>query len=72
MLELRALVGIDWLTAIGLLAELGDLRRFDNPRQLMAYVGLVPSENSSGARRRQGGIRGGGNPNVRRLLIEAA
>ena len=70
--ELRALVGIDWLTAIGLLAELGDVRRFDNPRQLMAYVGLVPSENSSGARRRQGGIRGGGNPNARRLLIEAA
>ena len=72
VLELRALVGIDWLTATGLLAELGDMRRFDNPRQLMAYVGLVPSENSSGARRRQGGIRGGGNPNARHLLIEAA
>lgn len=70
--ELRALPGIDWLTAIGLLAELGDLRRFDNPQQLMAYVGLVPSENSSGGRRRQGGIRGGGNPEARRLLIEAA
>ena len=50
--ELRALPGIDWLAATGLLAELGDLRRFDNPPQLMAYIGLVPSENSSGGRRR--------------------
>ena len=70
--ELRALPGIDWLAATGLLAELGDLRRFDKPQQLMAYIGLVPSENSSGDRRSQGGIRGGGNPEARRLLIEAA
>ena len=70
--ELRALPGIDWLVATGLLAELGDLRRFDNPQKLAAYVGLVPSENSSGERRSQGGIRGGGNPEARRLLIEAA
>ena len=70
--ELRALAGIDWVAAIGLLAELGDLQRFDRPGPLMAYVGLVPSENSSGGRRRQGGIRGGGNPEARRLLIEAA
>ena len=70
--ELRALPGIDWLAATGLLAELGDLRRFDKPQQLMSYIGLVPSENSSGDRRRQGGIRGGGNPEARRLLIEAA
>ena len=70
--ELRALVGIDWVAAIGLLAELGDLQRFDRPGPLMAYVGLVPSENSSGDRRSQGGVRGGGNPEARRLLIEAA
>lgn len=70
--ELRALVGVDWVVAIGLLAELGDLRRFDRPGPLMAYAGLVPSENSSGGQRRQGSIRGGGSPEARRLLVEAA
>ena len=54
------------------MAELGDLTRFDSPRQLMAYLGLVPSEHSSGQRRRQGGITKTGNTHVRRVLVESA
>jgi transposase len=57
---------------IGLVAELGDITRFANPRQLMAYLGLVPSEHSSGRTRRQGGITKAGNGAARRMLIEAA
>ena len=53
-------------------AELGDITRFTNPRQLMAYLGLVPSEHSSGRTRRQGGITKAGNGAARRMLIEAA
>ena len=52
---LQALCGIDQVAALTLLAERGDVSRFRNPRQLMAFVGLVPSEHSSGARRRQRG-----------------
>jgi transposase len=54
------------------LAELGDITRFDSPKQLMAYLGLVPSEHSSGGSRRQGRITRTGNGHVRRLLTEAA
>jgi transposase len=68
----QALRGVEQVTAITLTAELGDLSRFTTPRQLMAYVGLVPSEHSSGARRRQGGITKTGNSQARHLLIEAA
>jgi len=53
---LQALRGVQWLVAITVVAELGDLTRFDNPRQLAAFVGLIPSEYSSGRTRRQGGI----------------
>jgi len=53
-------------------ARPGDLRRFESPRQLMAYVGLVPSEHSSGDRRRQGAITKAGNSRVRHTLIQAA
>ncbi len=53
-------------------AELGDVRRFESPRQLMAYVGLVPSEHSSGDRRRLGAITKAGNARVRHVLIQAA
>jgi transposase len=53
-------------------AELGDLTRFANPRQLMSYLGLTPSECSSGDRRRQGGITKAGNGHARRVLVEAA
>jgi transposase len=52
--------------------ELGDVRRFESPRQLMAYVGLVPSEHSSGDRRRLGAITKAGNTRVRHVLIQAA
>jgi transposase len=63
---LQALRGVRWVVALTIVAELGDLTRFDNPRQLAAFVGLVPSEYSSGAARRQGGITKAGNGRARR------
>ena len=69
---LQALRGVQWLVAITVVAELGDLTRFDHPRQLAAHVGLIPSEYSSGRPRRQGGITKAGNGRARRALIEAA
>jgi transposase len=69
---LQALRGVSFLTAMGLVAELGDLTRVGQPRELMAFLGLVPSEYSSGPRVRRGGITKAGNPHVRRLLAEAA
>jgi transposase len=70
--RLRCLRGIDTLTALGLAAEIGDFTRFKTAQELMAFVGLVPTEHSSGERRRQGSITKAGNSHVRRLLIEAA
>ena len=69
---LQALRGIGLVAAAILAAELGDLRRFKNARSLMAYVGLVPSEVSSGARRRKGAITKTGNTRARTVLIEAS
>jgi len=69
---LQALRGVGLVAAATLVAELGDITRFANPRQLMAYLGLVPSEHSSGHTRRQGGITKAGNGAARRMLIEAA
>ena len=69
---LQALRGLRLVAAATLVAELGDITRFANPRQLMAYLGLVPSEASSGSKRRQGGITKAGNGAARRMLIEAA
>ncbi|WP_259192597.1 IS110 family transposase [Bradyrhizobium elkanii] len=69
---LRALRGLDYSSASTFVAAIGDLGRFENPRQLMAYVGLVPSEQSSGDRIRRGGITKTGNGEARRMLIEAA
>jgi transposase len=69
---LQALRGVSLVTAVVMVAEVGDLRRFTNPRQLMAYFGLVPSEHSSGARRRLGAITKAGNGHVRRVLVESA
>lgn len=66
--SLVALRGIDTLAAIVLLAELGDISRFDSPKQLMAFLGLVPSEHSSGGRRRQGAITLTGNTQARRVF----
>jgi transposase len=69
---LRCLRGIDTITAVSVLAELHGFERFAKPRQLMAYLGLVPSESSSGASVRRGGITKTGNRHLRRLLTEAA
>ena len=69
---LQALRGVQFTVAITTIAELGDLTRFDTPRQLMSYLGLTPSEYSSGERRRLGGITKAGNRHARRVLIEAA
>ena len=69
---LQALRGMALVVAATLVAELGDITRFANPRQLMSYLGLVPSEHSTGRTRRQGGITKAGNGAARRMLIEAA
>jgi len=70
--RLRCLRGIDTLTAVGLCAEIGDFHRFERPGQLMSYLGLVPSEHSSGQTRRQGQLTRTGSRHARRLLTEAA
>jgi transposase len=69
---LQALRGVDLVTSVVLVAEIGDFKRFSTPRQLMAYLGLVPSEHSSGGTRRQGGITRTGNRHARWVLVEAA
>src|SRR5271163_433443 len=69
---LQTMRGMALVNAATLIAELGDLARFANPRQLMAYLGLVPTEHSSGTSVRRGGITKAGNSAARRLLIEAA
>lgn len=69
---LQAMRGIQLIAAMTLVAELQDFLRFDSPRQLMAYVGLVPSEHTSGPKRRQGAITKAGNSAARRMLVEIA
>jgi len=69
---LQAFRGIQLITAVTIAAELVDLQRFSSPRQLMAFLGLVPSEHSSGENQRRGRITRAGNGHVRRILIEAA
>src|SRR5271163_911909 len=69
---LRGLRGVDLICASTLIASTGDLSRFDSPRLLMGYLGLVPSEHSSGGMIRRGGITKTGNREARRVLIEAA
>ena len=68
---LMALRGIKLITAMTVMAELGDITRFDSPCQLMSFLGLVPSEASSGLTRRRGGITKTGNGHVRRVLVES-
>jgi transposase len=70
--RLRCLRGIETLTAVGLCAEIGDFERFARAGELMSYLGLVPSEHSTGERRRLGSITKSGSRHARRLLIEAA
>ena len=69
---LQALRGVQLIASMTLVAELQDFLRFENPRQLMAYVGLVPGEHSSGPKRRQGSITKAGNSAARRMLVEVA
>ena len=69
---IQALRGVELTGAVILMTELGDITRFDNPRQLMSYLGLTPSEYSSGERRHQGGITKAGNSHARRALVEGA
>lgn len=69
---IQAMRGVRLLVATGVVAELGDLTRFDHPRKLMSYLGLVPSEHSSGGKRHIGAITKCGNGRARRLLIEGA
>jgi transposase len=70
--RLRCLRGVDTHTALALVVEIGDFGRFRSAEELMAFVGLVPSERSSGEQRRQGSITKVGNAHVRRLLVESA
>jgi transposase len=69
---LQALRGVQCTVAVTIIAELGDLTRFDNPKQLMSYLGLSPAEYSSGARRHQSSITEAGTSHARRALIEDA
>jgi transposase len=69
---LQAFRGVSMVSAVTIAAEVGDMRRFATPGQFMSYVGLVPSEDSTGKRRRQGRITRCGNGHLRRILVEAA
>lgn len=69
---IQALRGVALISAITLVAEIGDFKRFANPRQLMAYLGLTPSERSSGAKTSRGAITKAGNTRARRILVESA
>lgn len=69
---LQALRGIDLVVAVTFVVEVGDIRRFENPRQLMGYLGLVPEERSTGETVRRGSITKMGNARLRQLLIESA
>ena len=69
---IQALRGVSLIVATTVIAEIGDIGRFDNPRQLMAYLGLVPSEHSSGETIKRGALTKTGNGHARRVLVEAA
>jgi transposase len=70
--RLRCLRGIDTLTALGLCSEIGEFERFDHPDQLSSYLGIVPSEHTTGQQRRLGSITKAGSTHARRLLVEAS
>ena len=69
---LQALRGVQFIAAVTMVAEIGDLPRFETPRELMKFLGLIPSEYSTGERRRQGSITKAGNTHARRALVEGA
>src|SRR5260370_42331140 len=66
----QAMRGVAFVAAVTIVAEVGDFTRFDNPRQVMAYLGLTPSEHSSGTAIRRGGVTKAGNALARRVLSE--
>jgi transposase len=70
--KLRAFRGIDYLTVLALVCEIGDFRRFPSAGAVMSYLGLVPSEFSSGRRRNQGSITKAKNGHIRKVLTESA
>ena len=70
--RLCCLLGVKTLTALAIIVEIGDFKRFAKPEKLAAFVGLVPSENSSGDKQQRGSITKAGNTHVRRLLVESA
>jgi transposase len=70
--KLRAFRGIDYLTALSLVCEVGDFKRFPTAEAFMSYIGLVPREHSSGKKRKQGGITKTGNGHLRKLLTESS
>jgi transposase len=69
---LQSMRGVSTIVAATTVAEVGDLKRFHTPAELMSYLGLVPSEHSSGTKTRRGSITKAGNGHVRRVLTEAA
>ncbi len=69
---LQALRGVDLIVAVTFVTEVGDVRRFESPRQLMGYLGLVPGERSTGDTVRRGGITKAGNGRVRQMIVESA
>ncbi len=69
---MQSLRGVSLIVAVTTIAEIGDLQRFSNPAELMSFLGLVPSEHSSGEKSKRGSITKSGNGHVRRVLIEAA
>jgi transposase len=70
--KLSCLIGVKTYTALSLLVEIGDFKRFAKAEKLAGFLGLVPGEDSSGERQRRGGITKAGNSHVRKLLVEAA
>jgi transposase len=68
----QALRGVQFTVAVTMVAEIGDLTRFDTPRELMKFLGLIPSEYTSAERRRQVSITKAGNTHARRALVEGA
>jgi len=69
---LQALRGVQCTVAVTMVAEIGDLTRFDTPRELMQFLGLIPSAYSSGEQRRQGSITKAGNTHARKAVVEGA
>ena len=70
--KLRCFKGVEYLTALSIICEVGDFKRFKSAEAFMAFLGLVPGEHSSGSKRKQGSITKSGNTHVRKLMIEAS